>query len=489
MVEYFQNVETRGMTIRAVFFDMGGTIERYWYTPEHRLQMTPGLKGRLQSAGINLDLSNKELLEVISAGYGRYHKWSIDTLEELPPQRVWSEFILAGYPIDPRKLSAVAEDLMFYLESRFYQRELRTEVPKVLEAIRKLGLKIGLISNVCCRDLVPANLEQYGIRHYFDPIILSSAYGRRKPDPAIFHYAARLANVPTSDCIYVGDRIARDILGARKAGFNLAILINHDFEHGEVDDGATPDFSIDQMTELLDILQEKLDDPAGGGQFVDDRPHPIRALLFDAGDILYFRPNQRARFKVFLRDLSLSPDMVSDEELNALKEQAYRGRINENQYHEALLHLYGITQPELIDRGRQILVEENNNISFFEGVRETLTTLKSRAFKLGIITDTAASVHTKLKWFEIGGFGHVWDTIISSKEINVQKPDPMIYHAALQQLGLRPDQAVFIGHDAKELDGARAVGMKTIAFNYEKTAQADFYIEKFADLLKVPVIA
>jgi hypothetical protein len=30
--------------------------------------------------------------------------------------------------------------------------------------------------------------------------------------------------------------------------------------------------------------------------------------------------------------------------------------------------------------------------------------------------------------------------------------------------------------------------MQTIAFNYEPAARADFYIEKFTDLLQVPVI-
>jgi putative hydrolase of the HAD superfamily len=475
------------MTFQAVFFDMGGTIETYWYTPEFRLQATPDLQELLRSAGIDLRLTDQQLYDVVSIGWDRYHAWSIQSLTELPPDRVWRDYIFTDHAVDPGRLASAAQDLMFFLETRFYYRQMRPEIPVVLETIKNMGLKIGIISNVNSRDQVPVNLSKYNLLHYFDPIVLSSVYGRRKPDPAIFHYAARLAHVPTSDCIYVGDRIARDILGARKAGFNLAIQINHDFEHGEEDDGATPDFVINQMTELLDILREKLDNLANAGQVCNKRP--IHALLFDAGDILYFRPNRGARFEAFLRDLSLSPDMVPDDKVKALKERAYRGRIDENQYHEALLLLYGITQQELIDRGRQILVEENNNISFFEGVRETLITLKSRAFKLGIITDTAASIHTKLNWFEAGGFGHVWDTIISSKEINVQKPDPLIYHAALHQLGLRPDQAVFIGHDAKELDGARAVGMKTIAFNYEKTAQADFYIEKFADLLKVPVIA
>ena len=71
----------------------------------------------------------------------------------------------------------------------------------------------------------------------------------------------------------------------------------------------------------------------------------------------------------------------------------------------------------------------------------------------------------------------------------MRKPDPRIYGAAMQQLGVTSDQVVFVGHKPSELDGAHAVGMKTIAFNYEKNAQADFYIQQFPELLKLPVIA
>jgi putative hydrolase of the HAD superfamily len=55
--------------------------------------------------------------------------------------------------------------------------------------------------------------------------VLSSQYGRRKPDPSIFFQAARLANLPTSACAYIGDKINRDVLGARRAGFRLALQI------------------------------------------------------------------------------------------------------------------------------------------------------------------------------------------------------------------------------------------------------------------------
>jgi putative hydrolase of the HAD superfamily len=111
--------------------------------------------------------------------------------------------------------------------------------------------------------------------------------------------------------------------------------------------------------------------------------------------------------------------------------------------------------------------------------------LKSQGYLLGIITDTANSIHAKLTWFERGGFGHVWDSIISSMELGTRKPDPEIYQACLQQLGLTPDQAVFVGHKASELEGARAIGMQTIAFNYEQDAGAGHFVERFADLLDV----
>jgi HAD superfamily hydrolase (TIGR01509 family) len=151
--------------------------------------------------------------------------------------------------------------------------------------------------------------------------------------------------------------------------------------------------------------------------------------------------------------------------------------------------LYGITEPQLVDRGSQAMDKDENGVQFIKGVPETLKSLKAMGYKLGIVTDTANPVHVKLSWFERGGFGNVWDSIISSHEIGVEKPDPRIYAAALQQLGLSAHQAVFVGHSQEELDGAGALGMKTIAFNYEKFTRADYYIERFEDLLKVTTLS
>jgi putative hydrolase of the HAD superfamily len=473
------------MGIRAVFFDMGGTLETFWYTPEVRLRATPLLRRRLSAAGIDLPLSDQELYEVISAGWERYHKRSIATMEELPPERVWREFIFRDFSIDPQKLASVAEDLMVDLELNYFQRQMRPEVPEVLEQIRKMGYKMGLISNVCSQGQVVQSLRSYGLLEYFDPLVLSSRYGRRKPDPAIFHYAARLANVPTSECLYIGDRIARDIVGARRAGFKYAVQIVNEFDHGEQDEGATPDARIHKMTGLLDFIQAV----SAGGEKASRDHNQVRALLFDAGDILYFRPNRGLHLKAFLDQLGLAHRTLHPAEEVSLKSQAYNGQITQGQYREKLLCLFGVTDTTQVERGKEAMNLDDNNIEVIQGVPETLKSLKAQGFLLGIVTDTAMPLHTKLAWFERGGFGDVWDSVISSQELGAQKPDQKIFNAALEQLGVNTAQAVFIGHSPEELDGARAMGMQTIAFNHDGHARADFYIKKFKDLLDVPVLS
>jgi putative hydrolase of the HAD superfamily len=257
---------TTEMRRPVVFFDMGGTIETFWHNRELRLQATSEMCRLLEQAGIRLNLTAEELYTAVIQGLDRYRRWSKHFLIELPPRRVWREYILADYPVARHQIDAIAEELSFFMEMRYYQREMRPEMPTILEAVHKLGLKMGIISNVQSRDLVPASLKRYGIYHYFDPIVLSSVYGRRKPDPSIFHCAAQLAGVPSSMCMHVGDRISGDILGARRAGYRLAIQIRHRFQADseDPDEGPPPDVVLNDMTELPGILEKELHHPAAG---------------------------------------------------------------------------------------------------------------------------------------------------------------------------------------------------------------------------------
>ena len=474
------------MTIKTVFFDMGGTIDTFWFSPEMRLQATPGLQQLLLSHRINLHLSDEQLYKWVTDGLARYHEWRMGTLEELPASVVWRNYILAAGSKDFPQLDAVGDDLMVWIETHYYHRQMRLEIPSVLESIRSMGLKIGLISNVNSRGQVPLNLDQYGIKHYFNPIVLSSEYKRRKPDPSIFHYAARLSNSPTSECIYIGDRISRDIVGAKRAGFKLAIQIKHDFNHGESDEGAIPDLVINNMHELLDVLHTEIQtNNERQKKYATDT---ILAVFFDADGILYYRNNKNEELGSFIKQYGIKNCIIPESEINQLRHKAFIGQITFEQYNTSILNLHGITDPRLISRGIETIIQEKDKIHFYKNARATLSALKSRNLYLGIITDTAQPLHVKIKKLERGGIGHLWDSITPSSEVGVQKPDPTIYRLALQQLGVSPNQAVFVGHKSTELEGAQHVGMRTVAFNYENDAKADFYIEKFSDLANLPIL-
>ncbi|MRS02566.1 HAD family hydrolase, partial [bacterium] len=418
----------------------------------------------------------------------KYHHWSVESLVELPADQIWVEYILKDFPQVHSQLKPIAEDLMFYIDTHFFKRELRPEMPAALAQIKAMGLKIGIISNIPSLKQVPYNLEQYGILQFFDPIVLSSEYRRRKPDPSIFYYAARLAKTPTSECAFVGDRIARDIEGAYRAGYGYRVQIRHGFDSGEKDDGADPDAVIDNMLELVDLLhaQNQKKEPVNNHNHKPNKK--LKALFFDAGDLLYHRPNEGKSLEKWLKSLNIYPTSIDPSLQAELKEMAFCNLISRYEYHVRLIRSLGINDETLIQCGVEILQQEDDDITIFKGVPETMRALKEAGFFLGIITDTALPVSTKLNWFERAGFGNVWDAVISSAEVGFRKPDPRIYQAGVDQIGVDFAQAGFVGHKKSELDGAHAMGMPTIAFNPDPDAQADFRIEKFENLLNLAIV-
>jgi putative hydrolase of the HAD superfamily len=94
------------------------------------------------------------------------------------------------------------------------------------------------------------------------------------------------------------------------------------------------------------------------------------------------------------------------------------------------------------------------------GVVETLRALRERGQLVGLITVCTQDVETLWKDSELAG---LFDAEIFSSRVGVSKPDPRIYLACCEALGVEPHEAVFVGDGANdELAGARRVGMEAI---------------------------
>jgi epoxide hydrolase-like predicted phosphatase len=70
-------------------------------------------------------------------------------------------------------------------------------------------------------------------------------------------------------------------------------------------------------------------------------------------------------------------------------------------------------------------------------------------------------------------FADAFDHMVISGEVGVIKPDARIYQIALEQAGVRPNEAVFVDDFYENIEGCRAVGMHGIHFQNPKRAMAE----------------
>lgn len=111
-------------------------------------------------------------------------------------------------------------------EITHYHRALRPHAKEMLEGLKGLGMKLGVISNTASLYQVFDILEEYGIRDYFQDVTLSSVTGYRKPDPNIFQVSLRQVQSRPEHCAYVGDTISRDVIGPIRMGFGATFHID-----------------------------------------------------------------------------------------------------------------------------------------------------------------------------------------------------------------------------------------------------------------------
>ena len=97
------------------------------------------------------------------------------------------------------------------------------DVAPALRALREAGSRLVIASNWDCS--LPVWLAPLGLLELVDGVVTSADVGAAKPDPALFHRALKLAGVPATDAVHVGDSVENDVEGARAAGIRALILV------------------------------------------------------------------------------------------------------------------------------------------------------------------------------------------------------------------------------------------------------------------------
>jgi putative hydrolase of the HAD superfamily len=247
--------------ITSVMFDMGGTLEDIFVDERSEQNAIEELDRMLRAGGLDPEVDLAELKRRVDEGWKRYGAFRDASDVELKPIPIWCDYALADFGFPREILEPLCEPIAHMWELTHYHRRLRPRVREMLEGLRDLGLKLGIISNTAAMYQVFDSLEEYGIRDLFQDVTLSSVTGLRKPLPDIFFVSTRQLRVRPEDCVYVGDTISRDIIGSKRAGFACAIQIGSKLTR-EKDAGVRrefePDYIIEDIYEVYPILRELL---------------------------------------------------------------------------------------------------------------------------------------------------------------------------------------------------------------------------------------
>lgn len=228
----------------------------------------------------------------------------------------------------------------------------------------------------------------------------------------------------------------------------------------------------------------------------------ITHVFFDLDHTLWdFKMNSRETLGELFHEMRLASHGVQDveafiesyERVNDLKWAQYRkGEIDKQtlrntRFRDALRH-FEVDHPELAHEMEIAYIDRSpHKTNLFPGAIETLGYLQEK-YALHIITNGFSEVQdVKLNK---SGLKPFFETVITSEQVGVNKPDPKIFLHALQSTGAKRNQSVMVGDNLEaDVRGARRVGMHAVFFNPESANHDDkvsaeiFQLEQLTKLL------
>jgi len=133
-------------------------------------------------------------------------------------------------------------------------------------------------------------------------------------------------------------------------------------------------------------------------------------------------------------------------------------------HHIGELHDYDGEQ--VSKQGFDVFFEARQQVEFYADVLPCLQRLK-QSFRLGAISNGNASV-------EHVGLGHLIEHSVSASELQVAKPDPLIYQHFAERFEATPEEIVYVGdHPAYDVVGSIEAGYHAVWINREQVAWPD----------------
>jgi len=341
-----------------------------------------------------------------------------------------------------QRLGLDDENLAEFRQTFWSGDQLDEELVALIRHLRDEGYRTVLLSNG--PSDASQHLEQQGITDVFDVTVISGCEGLIKPDPAIFELALARVGVVAEEAVFVDD-FRVNVAAARQLGLH-AIRFR----------GLTP------LRQWLRRLGVPAPDP------VPDPLPDVRAVIFDWGGVIEALPDD-AHIAEWERRLALEPGALMRVLWGKIWRQLSVGALTGDDYVERIADQLGFPDAEA---GRHFMHEIYAGDRFYPQVAAAVHALKDR-YKVALLTNASPGQDSRIRE-QFGLDVHAeFDVYVNSAHVGLRKPDPAIFHLTLDQLGVAPQQAVFLDDALRNVDSARELGIHTVQFVDPATSLAE----------------
>ena len=218
----------------------------------------------------------------------------------------------------------------------------------------------------------------------------------------------------------------------------------------------------------------------------------IVAVFFDAGGtILTVSKNRFERIQEALlaRGVSIPLEKIQEVDLKVrealLEGDIWIARPEQEErfwadYYRMMVEKLGVADDA--ERLAQELREETFWVDWTLAYPDAIPVLKALKgrYKLGVISNAYPSMQDAL---EHTGLAPFMDSITISAHVGVGKPDPLIYQVALNSLGVRADESIFVDDLEENVRAAEEMGFTAFLIDRNAESEAPGVIHNLYDLL------
>ncbi len=223
------------------------------------------------------------------------------------------------------------------------------------------------------------------------------------------------------------------------------------------------------------------------------KPRRIEAVLFDAGGVLLDLDYAFIKRLLDARQVGATIEALSESESIARTSIDRRvrdgGRSSEawRDYFRILLARVGTPAAELepiIDT----LAEAHARIGLWtvaiDGAIDAVRALKGTGHRMGVVSNAEGRVERDLAG---AGFAGLFETVVDSHLVGVEKPSPEIFRIAMDRMNIEPETAIFIGDvPSVDVEGARAAGLTPVLLD-RHDLYADVDVPRLRSIAELPV--